>query len=223
MAACGAVAVDPYVVPREELSEKQREQVDEILADVAAAVALDAAEVKSRAEIYDFLLSEMPFTGGVVRELNRGTWDIFRDPADPDPKVFYVIDPEGIRLRFELIFRDATRRFYLSRGSFDMGLLPRLQGRTLVILRAEPQGDVIRTDAMVYVKVDTAMYAGLAKGFRETLVNAVRERSSYFIRAARWVAEEAAARPDWLHTQMKGSRHVDPAVLEEFRRRFLVK
>ena len=45
----------------------------------------------------------------------------------------------------------------------------------------------------------------------------VKERAGYFIRAARWVAEEAAARPDWLYTQVKGSKRVDQDVLEKFR------
>ncbi len=222
-AACSAVPVDPYVVPREKLSEIHLRRVDEVLADVAAAVELDAEEVKSRPEIYEFLLDEMPFTGGVVRELNRGTWDIFRDPQEPDPAVFYVIDPEGIRLRFELIHRDALRRFYLTRGSFDMGLFGRLMGRTLIVLRTVPERDILRTDAKIFVRVDSAGAAGLAKLFKDLLAAKVRERSGYFIDAARWVAEEAALRPEWLHTQVKGSRQVDPAVLEEFRRRFLVR
>jgi hypothetical protein len=219
--ACSAAAVDPFEVPLGEFSEKQRGKVASILEDVAAVVPIEAAEVRSRPEVFDFLLGEMPFTAGVVKELGRGDWDVFRDPQNPERDVFYVIDPEGYRLRFELVHRDATRRFYVSKGVFSMGILPALEGRTLVVMRAVPVGGVVRTDAMVYVRVDTGVYAKLARAAREVLERRVREKSVYFIRAAQWVAEEAARRPDWLYIQVKGSKQVDPEVLEEFHRRFL--
>ena len=218
-----AVPIDPYEVPLDEFSEKQRALVEPILTDVAAKVELESNDVRSRAEIYDFLLSEMPFTGGVVRELGRGKWEIFRDPKDPEPDVFFVLDKAGMRLRFELVRKEPTRRFYVSTGSFDMGILPRLEGRTIVVMRAVPVGEVVRTDAVVYVKVDTPFYATLAKGVRSVVENVVREKSGYFIRAARWVAEEAASRPDWLYMQVRESKEVDQAVLEDFRKRFLLR
>ena len=217
LSACSAVDVDPYVVPWGEMSDVARRRVEFVLADVAAVVPLEGAEVRSRLEVYDFLLSEMPFTGGVVRELGRGTWDIFRDAEKPEPGVFYVLDPAGMRLRFELVHREPGRRFYVARGSFDMGVLPPLVGSTLVVMRAAPIGDRVKTDAVVYVRVESPFYAGLAKGTRGLVESQVKERAGYFIRAARWVAEEAAARPDWLYTQVKGSKRVDQDVLEKFR------
>jgi hypothetical protein len=220
--ACSAVEVDPYVVPWGDLTPAARGKVEHVLADVAAVVPLEGAVVRSRPEVYDFLLSEMPFTGGVVRELGRGSWDIFRDAAAPDPEVFYVVDPSGMRLRFEQVHREPERRFYVSRGVFPMGVLPSLTGSTLVVMRASPGPDGVRTDAVVYVRVETPFYAGLAKGTRGLVESQVKDRAGYFIQAARWVAEEAAARPDWLYRQVDGSRHVDQSVLEKFRR-LLVK
>lgn len=217
VAGCGSVPVDPEAVPWADLTPDARVKIEHVLADVAAVVPLEAQDVRSRREVYDFLLSEMPFTGGVVRELGRGSWDIFRDPDRPSPEVFYVIDPAGMRLRFDLVHAEPARRFYVSKGTFDMGLLPALTGSTLVVLRTVPAGEVLRTDATVHVRVETPFYAGLAKGVRGTVEKVVRERSRYFIDAARWVAEEAAARPDWLHRQVLGSRRVDQDVLERFR------
>jgi hypothetical protein len=216
---CSAVDVDPYVVPADQLSEIQKKKVDHVLEDVAAVVPLEAAEVKSRLEIYDFLLDEMPFTGGIVRELGRGKWEITRDPKDP--RAFVVFDPEGFRMRFDLIRKEENRRFYVTRGVFQMGLLPSLEGSTLIVMRMFPAGPVIKTDAVVYVRVETPLYAQLAKGVKSLLEDKVRERSEFFIRAARWVAEEAAQRPDWLVMQVDGSREVDQGVLQEFRKRFL--
>ena len=71
VAACSAVEVDPYVVPVDQLSENQRKKVEHVLEDVAVAVPLEVEEVKSRLEIYHFLLDEMPFTGGVVRVISH--------------------------------------------------------------------------------------------------------------------------------------------------------
>ena len=219
VAGCGAIEVDPYVVPVDQLSESQKKKVDHVLEDVAAVVSLEPAEVKSRLEIYDFLLDEMPFTGGIVRELGRGKWQITRDPKDP--AAFTVVDPEGYRLRFDLVRKEKTRRFYVTKGIFHMGILPPLEGSTLIVMRMVPSGAVIKTDAVVYVRVETPLYAQLAKGARSLLEDRVRERSEFFIKAARWVAEEAASRPDWLVMQVDGSREVDQEVLQEFRKRFL--
>ena len=219
MAGCGAVDVDPYVVPVDELSENQRKKVDHVLEDVAAVVPLEAAEGKSRLEIYHFLLDEMPFTGGVVRELGRGKWEITRDPKDPS--AFLVVDPEGFRMRFELLRKEAHRRFYVTKGVFQMGILPLLEGSTLIVMTMVPERGVIHTGAVVYVRVETPFYAQLAKGVRSMLEDKVRERAGFFIKAARWVAEEAAQRPDWLVMQVDGSLEVDQAVLQEFRKRFL--
>ena len=221
VAGCSAIEVDPYVVPVDELSETQRKKVEHVLADVAAAVPLEPAEVKSRLEIYHFLLDEMPFTAGVVRELGRGKWQISRDPKDPG--AFTVVDPDGYRLRFELIRKEAHRRFYVTTGVFEMGILPALEGSTLIVMRMVPDGPVIKTDAVVYVRVETPFYANLAKAARGLLEGQVRERAGFFIKAARWVAEESAQRPDWVVMQVDGSREVDQAVLEEFRKRFLPK
>src|SRR5260221_12156812 len=160
IAACSAIEVDPFVVPVGELSEDQRRKVEHVLEDVAAAVPIEAEEVKSRLEIYDFLLDEMPFTGGVVRELGRGKWAITRDPKDPT--AFTVADPEGYRIRFELLRKEPTRRLYVTQGVFQMGILPSLEGSSLIVLRTTKTNGVIHTDAMIYVRVETPFYPGLA-------------------------------------------------------------
>ena len=219
IAGCSAVDVDPYVVPRDQLSENQRTKVDHVFEDVAAVVPLEAAQVKSRLEIYHFLLDEMPFTGGVVRELGRGKWEITRDPKDP--AAFLVVDPEGFRMRFELIRKEEQRRFYVTKGVFQMGVLPVLEGSTVIVMTMVPERGTIQTGAVVYVRVETPFYAQLAKGVRSMLEDKVRERAGFFIKAARWVAEESAQRPDWLVMQVDGSLEVDQAVLQEFRKKFL--
>ena len=219
VAACSAAEVDPYVVPVGELSEPQRKKVERVLEDVAVVVPLEPAEVKSRREIYEFLLDEMPFTGGVVLELGRGKWKITRE-AD-DPSAFRVVDPTGYRIRFELVRKEPDRRIYVTEGLFHMGILPDLQGDSLVVLRTTSEGDRIRTDAKIYVRILTPFYAALAKGMRGMVEDMVRERSGVFVQSARWVAEEAAERPEWLVMQVDGSDKVDQAVLAEFRKRFL--
>ncbi|MFN3484401.1 MAG: hypothetical protein ACK44W_02810 [Planctomycetota bacterium] len=220
LASCSGLSIDPYAFPLERLSEAHRIKVEAILSNVAAVVALEGGRVRSRPEIYDFLLDEMPFTGAVVRALGRGDWSIFRDPERPDRDVFHVLDTDGMRLKFELVYREPVRRMYVSEGVFPMGILPALRGSTLVVMRAVPEEGGVWTDAVVYVRVETPFYSGLAKGLRGLVESKVREKSGYFIRAARWVAEAAAEQPADLCRRMAGSKDVDPAVLEEFRRRF---
>lgn len=221
LASCSALSIDPYTFPLERFSEAHRTKVEAILSDVAAVVALEGGRVRSRREIYDFLLDEMPFTGAVVRALGWGDWSIFRDPERPDRDAFHVLDADGMRLRFELVYREPVRRMYVSEGVFPMGILPALRGSTLVVMRAVPEEGGVWTDAVVYVRVETPFYSGLAKGLRGLVESKVREKSGYFIRAARWVAEEAAQRPADLCRRMAGAKDVEPDVLEEFRRRFV--
>lgn len=219
VAGCSSLTVERLGFPIDDLPEAQRRKVEHVLEDVAAAVPLDAQEVQSSLEIYDFLLDEMPFTGGVVRELGRGKWLITREAGAAGS--FTVSDPTGYRLRFELVRKEPTRRVYVTAGIFHMGILPPLEGSTVIVMRMLPEGPLVRTDAMVYVRVETPFYVGLAKGLRGVVEDKVRERSGVFIQAARWVAEEAAKRPEWLVMQVDGSDKVDQAVLAEFRKRFL--
>jgi hypothetical protein len=219
--ACSAVEVDPLSLPLERLAPGARARADRVLQDVAAVVPLEGSVVRSRLDVYDFLLDEMPFTGAVVRAMGRGTWSIFRDADLPTPEVFHVHDPDGYRLRFELLWREPHRRLYATTGVFDMGILPALKGSTLILMRQEPVESGVATQAVVHVRVDTPFYAGLAKGFRPMVEARVRERAGGFIQAARWVAEEAAERPAELLEAVRGAEGVDPVVLESFRKRLL--
>ena len=219
LGACCAIPVEPEIVPADLLSEKQRSEVEDIVSDIVAVVPLETKEVRSRPEIYDFLLAEMEFTAGVVRAMGRGKWEITKDP---EPNVFWVDDPAGMRLRFELLGRRGGTRYYMTRGRFSMGLLPAVKGRTIIVMTVEQAGEVLRTSATVYVRVDSALYALLSTVAKGYLSGVVRERSGFFIRAATWVAEESARRPDWLYDQLKNSEEVDQEILEEYRKRFLV-
>jgi hypothetical protein len=221
LGACSAVAVDPLSIPLDRLDADGRRKAEHVLADVAALVPLEGSEVRSRPEVFDFLLDEMPFTGALVSAMGRGRWRIFRDPERPDPRVFHVHDPEGYRLRFELLLKEPGRRIYATSGSFDMGLFPALQGATLIVMRHEPTGAGVRTSAVVHVRVETPFYAELAKGLRPQVEAKVRERSGGFIQAARWVAEEAALRPAALLESARGVAGLDPSILDAFERRLL--
>ena len=221
LGACSAIPVEPEIVPSDLLSEKQRSEVEDIVSDIVAVVELETREVRSRPEIYDFLLTEMVFTAGVVRAMGQGDWKIARDPERPDPNVFWVDDPAGMRLRFELLGRREGTRYYLTHGRFSMGLLPSVEGRTIIVMTVEQAGEVLRTSATVYVRVDSALYALLSTMARGYLSGVVRERSGFFIQAATWVAEESARAPGRLYDQLKNSKEVDQETLEEFRKRFL--
>ncbi len=221
IAGCTAVDVDPLSLPLDRMSPEGRRRAEHVLADVAAAVPLEGSVVRSRLEVYDFLLDEMPFTGAVVKALGRGSWEIFRDPGRPASGEFQVNDPGGYALRFELLLKEARRRVYVTSGTFDMGLFPLLRGSTLIVMSHEPVPAGVATRALVHVRVETPFYAGLAKGFRPLVEDRVRERAGGFIQAARWVAEEAALRPAELLEAARTAPGVDPRVLEAFRRRLL--
>jgi hypothetical protein len=217
MAGC-AVDVDPLSLPLERLEASARAKAERVLADVAAVVPLEGSIVRSRLEVYDFLLDEMPFTGALVKALGKGHWTIF---GDAEPGAFHVHDPGGYRLRFERLLKEPTRRLYATTGDFDMGLLPSMRGSTLILMRHEAVEGGVATRAVVHVRVDTPFYAGLAKGLRPMVEAKVRERAGGFIQAARWVSEEAAQRPRELLEAAAGRPGVDPVLLGAFSRKIL--
>ncbi|MBI4566740.1 MAG: hypothetical protein HY716_18850 [Planctomycetes bacterium] len=215
-AAASSRPSGPFDIPRESLGEDAVAVLDE----PSAVVDLPLTRVESRPDIYEFLLEELPFTAGVLRELGRATYRIRREARpEGEPETIVFDDGEGIEVRAELVLRERTRWIYVTDGRYDLGLFS-VWSRGVVIVVYEARDGALWTRARVYARLKGKVFelGALVLGLLESTI---RSKALVFVDAAREVAELTAADPERLYRNVKGSREVDAGVLEEYRRRFL--
>jgi hypothetical protein len=218
-----------FEIPYEKLSEKHQKKVRRVMDDVTVVVPLDAAEVESRSELYDFLLEELPFTSEVCRELGRAKYEVFRDLKVPEKEeaksswfhTYYLNDKEGLSVKVELVLAEERRRIFYTWGSYDLSPLPSVWGRSVIFVLWEEKEGKLLTDAKVFAQVDSDVYKALSDLVQGMIRGIIKEKSTVFVKAARWVSESMAEDPKKLYTQLLGAKEVDQETLERFRARFI--
>ena len=220
---------DPYEIPWASLSEKQREKLHRVLDDTIATVPLEPTEVRSRIDVYEFLLDELPFTAGVLRELKQSKYRIGRPPIDASAtseeraawrRKYLFDDEEGLRLQAEMVYRDARRSIYYTYGRYDLGIV-QVWGRSVVIVVYQFVNGLLMTEARVYSQIEGKSVVAAAKMLSGAVEAAVRRKGFAFIHVAKIVAELTAKDPGTLYREVVGSEEVEPAALEEYKRRFV--
>jgi hypothetical protein len=231
---CGTPTVDvpvgdPYEIPWGMLSTKQAEKVHKVLDEPTAIVNLERTEVRSRLDVYEFLLDELPFTAGVLRELKESKYLISRPVIDAQAtdeerkawrRTYLFDDQDGLRLQAEMVFRDARRSIYYTYGRYDLGLV-QVWGRSVIVVVYQDESGALMTEARVYTQVEGKSVAAAARILAGALENAVKRKGFAFIKVAQKVAELTASNARVLYDQVKGSTELDAAVTEEYRRRFV--
>ena len=207
----------PYAIKLETFSEEDQAKLHSIFDLPTAMVELPETRVETRSDIFGFLLGDLAFTAGVLRAQKRAVYKIWQEPDDP-PGQWQFDDTTGIRQVLQLLRTEPGRRVFFSKGTYDLGLFS-VHGRTAFIVLNEEREGALWTRARVYAKVDGvvleqgARFLGLVEGL-------IRRKSFVFIEAASKVAEMAAAEPERILRDVEGSPEVDPATVEEFKRRF---
>jgi hypothetical protein len=222
LAACASRPVlpttGPYAIKIESFPEADQKLLRSVFDAPTAMVALPETRVASRTDIYEFLLGNLPFTAGVLRAQGRAVYKIWREPGDAPDEVRFD-DTKGIQLTARLLRREPGRWTYFSKGTYNLGLFT-VPGRTAIIVVYEEREGALWTQARVYAKVEGVVLEQGARLF-QLVEGAIRKRGFVFIDAACSVAEMAAAEPERILRESGGSPEVDPAALEEFRRRFI--
>ncbi len=208
---------DPWAVPYALLSENQQERARKVMDAPTCMVELERTPVRSRPEVYVFLMDELPFTAGVLRELGESKYEISRDGKGG----YLFNDHAGLTLRAELLRRDEGRWVWYTHGAYSLGILGSAVGRSVIVVRTAEVEGVLQTEARVYAKVESKLLESAAKAMRGLVEGVIRDKSFVFIKAARTVAELTARDAGRLYTTVRGSPHVDADVLEEFRKRFV--
>ncbi len=220
-----------YQIPYRDLDQPYPEKLKSVMDDLTTTVPLPLTQVETQAEIYDFLLEELPFTASVCRILEKASYDVFRDPRVPEEKealakwqrICYLDDRKGMKLRVERVLAEKDRRIFYTYGTYKMSGLPKIRGRSIIIVIWDQKGGVLATEAKVFLQVTTPVFRTLAQIGKSIVEKMVRKKSTIFIQAARWVCEEVRRDPNGLHEKIRNSEEIDPDILKEFHRRFLQK
>ncbi len=219
LAACSARPVfpttGPYAIKIESFSEEDQAKLHGVFDLPTAMVELPLTKVETRTELFEYLLTDLPFTAGVLRAQKKAVYKIWRDFGDPPGQVRFD-DTAGIHLVAQLLRREPGRWVFYSKGIFDFGLFA-VPGATVIIVIHEEREGALWTHARVYAKVEGIVLESGAR-FLGLVENAIRKRAFVFIEASCAVAEMAAKEPETILKDVEGSPEVDPASLEAFRR-----
>ncbi|MHC4607881.1 MAG: hypothetical protein ACYTAF_13290, partial [Planctomycetota bacterium] len=221
VAGCYATPVepDPYGVPLDRVRAERRDTVRKILREDPVEVAIGEVEVRSTLELYEFLMDELPFTASILRARGEAKYDLFREAPRPGEgpegrerrrSTYYLNDKEGMQMALELVYHERGKWIYYMWGTYSF--LFTFRGTAVVVVTAEPEGDVLRTRGRAYIPFPEKAGA-LVEGV-------VRRKSAVFIDASRSVAELAADDPEDLIRSVEGAEQVDKQLLEEFKERF---
>jgi len=219
LAACAARPVlpstGPYAIMVETFPPEEQAKLHGVFDLPTAMVELPLTRVETRPELFEYLLTDLVFTAGVLRAQKKAVYKIWRDAGDPPGQVRFD-DTAGICLVAQLLRREPGRWVFYSKGTFDFGIFE-VNGATVIIVNHEEREGALWTHARVYAKVEGVVLEGGAR-FLGLIENAIRKRAFVFIEASCAVAEMAAKEPDRLIQDVEGSPEIDPASLKEFRR-----
>jgi hypothetical protein len=219
VAACSARPVfpteGPYALRMESFPGEDQAKLHGVLDLPTAMVELPLTKVETRPELFEYLLTDLAFTAGVLRAQKRAVYKIWRDHGDPPGQVRFD-DTAGICLVANLVRREPGRWVFHSKGTFDFGFFA-VTGSTVILVVHEEREGALWTQARVYAKVEGVVLEQGAR-FLGLIETAIRKRAFVFIEAACAVAEMAAKEPDRILVDCEGSPEVDPASLAEFRR-----
>ena len=208
----------PYALQWESFSEEDQAKLHSVFDLPTAMVELPLTKVETRTELFEFLLTDLVFTAGVLRAQKRASYKLWRDYGDPPGQVRFD-DTAGICLVAQRLKREPGRWVFHSKGTFDFGIFA-VPGSTVIIVIHEEREGALWTQARVYAKVEGVVLESGAR-FLGLVENAIRKRAFVFIEASCAVAEMAAKEPERILEDARLSQEVDPAALEEFRRRFV--
>jgi hypothetical protein len=104
-------------------------------------VELPETRVETRPEIFEFLLSDLVFTAGVLRAQGKAVYRIWADAGDPPGQVHFD-GTTGIVMTAQLLKREPGRWIYYSKGTYDLGLFT-VPGRSVIMVVHETRTAVL--------------------------------------------------------------------------------
>ena len=118
-AACAARPLlpteGPYALEWEKFTPEDQEKLHGVFDLPTAMVELPLTRVETRTELFEFLLTDLAFTAGVLRAQKKAVYKIWRDYGDPPGQVRFD-DTAGICLVAELLKKPSGRWVFTRRA-----------------------------------------------------------------------------------------------------------
>ena len=216
-------------VPYDALSKEDAAAVRAVLDREHLTVDLDRTRVDSTLDVYTFCMERLDFTGKLAGVLSEATYDITCD-ADLAPRgetvtermrrTFLVDDGDGMVALMTRVYAADGRWIFVSRGRYEMDLLT-VKSRAVIIVNAVPDEGALDTTARIFMRVDEGVGSIAAGLFEDAVRDAVRDKSTLFIAAARTATEAAQKDPARVSRLAGLADGIDRGVLADFRKKCL--
>jgi hypothetical protein len=235
VSGCCCVSVpeerEAFRVDSSRLSEADAPRVRGLYESPSVAVELEPKTVDSTAELYDFLIDELPFTAACVRALGQGKYVIRREAEGPEPPesdpegrrrywTFRVDDQAGMKLEMRRLYHEELKWVYVGRVTYEGTSFGKIEGDALTIAVATMTPHGLKSEARIYTRLDS-MAGLLARVATPIFAAALRRRARMFTHAASLVSEECKRDPKGFYERVRAYPDLDPDTLEKFRKRFI--
>jgi hypothetical protein len=145
---------DAALIPLAAIGEAQREDVRFVAARRSWRRSVETEAFASTPEVYRFILDALPLASRLTRALGIDDYII----EERHGGRIFGDDRRGLSGVFDLVYRDLRKRIYYGEGTYDGAILPKLKGRSVLVLEYAAvglQGQTLMQNRLTaYVRVE---------------------------------------------------------------------
>lgn len=215
-----------YAVVVDRMDEVDQARYNAVMNNMTLETDVALTEVKSRPDVYNFLLNDLSFASACVRELGLGKYVITRasdlfaeeeisaDEKSELEKIVVMDDKEGMNVRAKLVYQEDMKWVYYTYGINSLGITS-IKGRAVIVVVARKQDGILMTEARIFARVDG--FWGVAGKLMPSVAKSImEEKSKLFITASKTVCEKVLEDPDAFYNKLKDSKNIPHESLEKF-------
>lgn len=202
---------DAAILPLAAMPIELRQRVTFVVVKRTLRRVMTSEPFASSLEGYTFLLDHLPLAARLAAAL---AIDRYRIEATA-PGQFFGDDQSGLTGNFTVAYQATGRRIYYGEGVYVGALLPRMSGRTVMVLEFHPierQGrPFVETRLTVYLRLEQRPLRYLLKPLLPLVSGLVNRKLSRFLTAARRLSEALAAEPRQTWREVQQSQTLSEA------------
>jgi hypothetical protein len=172
-------------------------------------------------QLYEYLFDRLALSSVLLRELKLARYNIYEESHQS----YRWIDPKGVFGRFRLVYKEPGKRIYYGSGFYDGRLMPRVEGRVIMIFRYGPVGNpdtkLMQNEVYSYIEVKNILYSAVARILRPILPVVVKGRMNKLFTATKTLSEWITKDPEGVYRRLESSSRVSSRQLTEFKRMFV--
>jgi len=216
---CGGsrVTAQPTLPLPPQLSPKDRQQFEEIVARAFASTQKGLDPYVVRPEIFEYLLDHPEFASHVTRALKAARYRIWREAGS-----LWLDDGWGVRGVFTAVYTEPGLRLMHAQGAYRSAL-PDIKGRAVVALayKFQPaaQGrQQVATTVTAFVQIDSAVVRAIGRLGGPLVQKKADREARQLLRVFSKVSRAIEENPADVYARLRARPDVPKQELEEFRK-----